>query len=297
MELRRSSSYLSMSGISISTMKMSRENASLKAQPALDSRAELARKIANLMGKEENRITEIPGVSLHRRTAPTPPCRTTYHPGVIVVAQGSKQVNFGRSSFTYDESHFVLTAVDLPIVSWVPVERIPGVGKVTAEKLAGLEIKTVADLRKLELGSLEKHFGRFGVRLHSLARGIDENAVIPDRPTKSVSAEDTFEKDVTLADTGEMIRRLAEKTWTASRKESRAARTVVLKLKTSDFKILTRSCTPSSPPSSLEELTEIALSLREKVGLNPKQRFRLVGVGLSNFDETNSEAKQPELFD
>lgn len=71
------------------------------------------------MGNEENRTTDIPGVSLHRRTSPTPPCRTTYHPGVIVVAQGSKQVNLGRSSFIYDASHFLLTAVDLPIVSWV----------------------------------------------------------------------------------------------------------------------------------------------------------------------------------
>ena len=82
-------------------------------------RAELARKIASLIGKEENRITQIPGVSLHRRTAPTPPCRTTYPPGIVVVAQRRKQVNFGRSSFIYDEAHYLLTAVDLPIVSWV----------------------------------------------------------------------------------------------------------------------------------------------------------------------------------
>ena len=82
-------------------------------------RTELARKIASLVGKEENRITDIPGVSLHRRTSPTPPCRMTYHPGIIVVAQGSKQVNLGPTSFIYDESHFLVTAVDLPIVSWV----------------------------------------------------------------------------------------------------------------------------------------------------------------------------------
>ena len=108
-------------------MKNTKESASLKASPALEMRAELARKIALYMGKEENRITEIPGVSLHRRTSPTPPCRTTYHPGVIVVAQGSKQVNLGRTSFIYDESRFLLTAVDLPIVSWVAeaTEEVP----------------------------------------------------------------------------------------------------------------------------------------------------------------------------
>src|SRR5947208_7390182 len=100
-------------------MRNSKENAVLQSNPVPELRAELARKIASFMGNEENRITEIPGVSLHRRTSPTPPCRTTYHPGVIVVAQGRKQVNLGRTSFIYDESRFLLTAVDLPIVSWV----------------------------------------------------------------------------------------------------------------------------------------------------------------------------------
>jgi AraC-like DNA-binding protein len=90
-----------------------------KSDPALASSANLAHKIALLIGNAENRITEISGVSLHRRTAPTPPCRTTYHPGVLVVAQGSKRVNFGKSSFMYDAGHYLLSAVDLPIVSWV----------------------------------------------------------------------------------------------------------------------------------------------------------------------------------
>ena len=93
-----------------------------------------------------------------------------------------------------------------------------------------------------------------------------------------------------------MIRRLAEHNWAASRKESRIARTVVLKLKTSDFKILTRSHTPSSPPSSCEELTTIALSLRGRVGLNPEQRFRSVGVGLSNFTDPEDASAQSALF-
>ena len=100
-------------------MKYIKENPTQKANQARQLRAELARKIASLIGKEENRITEIPGVTLHRRTSPTPACRSTYNPGIIVVAQGSKQVNLGRNSFIYDQSHYLLTAVDLPIVSWV----------------------------------------------------------------------------------------------------------------------------------------------------------------------------------
>ncbi len=94
-----------------------------------------------------------------------------------------------------------------------------------------------------------------------------------------------------------MIRGLAELTWAASRKETRVARTVVLKLKTAEFKILTRNHTPSSPPSSCEELTTIALSLRERVLLGPQQCFRLVGVGLSNFLEPEDLSAQPGLFE
>jgi DNA polymerase-4 len=148
----------------------------------------------------------------------------------------------------------------------------------------------------MDLATREARFGRYGVRLYELARGIDNSEVVPDRPTQSISAEDTFEQDVLLAEMEPMIRRLAEHTWTASRKESRIARTVVLKLKTSEFKILTRSHTPGSPPASCEELTNIALSLRERVGLSPHQRFRLVGVGLSNFHDPSDASAQPALF-
>lgn len=178
----------------------------------------------------------------------------------------------------------------------LPVGRLPGVGKVMEEKLKVLRVERVADLRKMDLAALEGRFGRYGVRLYELARGIDRSEVIPDRPTKSVSAEDTFERDVLLNEMEPMIRRLAEHAWAASRKESRIARTVVLKLKTSEFKILTRSHTPGAPPSSCEELTRIALSLRDRVGLNGRQRFRLVGVGLSNFCDPENASAQAGLF-
>lgn len=194
---------------------------------------------------------------------------------------------------------FVIQPAD--IASFLPplaVGRIPGVGKVTEKVLGQLGVKTVGDLRKMEVLALEEHFGRHGLRLYELARGIDESPVQPNRLAQSVSAEDTFESDVLLEETEPMIRRLAEKTWSASRKESRTGRTVVLKLKTSDFSILTRSSTPPVPPSSCEELTEIALSLRARVNLAPGCRFRLVGVGLSNFrDRAQQELQQPLFID
>jgi DNA polymerase-4 len=178
----------------------------------------------------------------------------------------------------------------------LPVSRLPGVGKVTEEKLQGFDVRTIADLRRLDLSMLEIRFGRYGVRLYELSRGFDESKVVPDRPIQSISAEDTFEYDVPLAETEPTIRRLAELTWAALRNERRIARTVVLKLKTSEFKILTRSHTPPSPPSSCEELTAIALSLRERVALASHQRFRLVGVGVGNFLDPENIAAQPALF-
>ena len=86
---------------------------------------------------------------------------------------------------------------------------------VTEEKLRTLVIETVDDLRRFDSSVLQGHFGRYGVRLHELARGIDNSQVVPDRPTQSISAEDTFERDVPLTEMEPMIRRLAEKTWTA----------------------------------------------------------------------------------
>ncbi|MFY9644114.1 MAG: AraC family transcriptional regulator [Terriglobales bacterium] len=82
-------------------------------------RHELARKIVLLMGSEQNRATEISGLTLHRRTAPTAPCSMTYEPGVTVIAQGRKRVDLGGSTFMYGDGQYLLTSVDLPIVSQI----------------------------------------------------------------------------------------------------------------------------------------------------------------------------------
>ncbi len=86
---------------------------------ARELRGELARRIALYMGSAENRATEIPGVALHRRTAPTAPCSAVYEPGITVMAQGRKRVDLGRTTFIYGESQYLLTSVDLPIVSQI----------------------------------------------------------------------------------------------------------------------------------------------------------------------------------
>jgi AraC-like DNA-binding protein len=79
----------------------------------------LAKKIAWFIGSSERQITEVPGLLLVRRTAPSAPCSGTYTPSVIIVVQGSKRVNLGRTTLTYDRSRFLLTSIDLPIVSQI----------------------------------------------------------------------------------------------------------------------------------------------------------------------------------
>ena len=178
----------------------------------------------------------------------------------------------------------------------LPVERIPGVGKVMQAKLNGLGIRTVGDLRMHDLLELETAFGSFGASLYRRARGIDERPVEPDQQVQSISSEDTFPSDLLLSELEEPIRILSAKTWEATRKTERVGRTVVLKLKTSDFRILTRSLTPDLPPRSVEGLTDLALKLRERVLLPESTRYRLVGVGLSGFRDRSPDHPQAKLF-
>ncbi len=189
----------------------------------------------------------------------------------------------------------------LDFLAPLPVARLPGVGKVMDERLAELGVRTVGELRALEPLALEQSFGRYGRRLSALARGIDEQAVTPDRPTQSVSAEDTFADDLPLDALTPHIERLAIKTWEAAQRTARVPRTVVLKLKTADFRILTRSLTPPLPPASAAQLGEMALRLRDRLqeaaGAAATQRYRLVGVGLGNFRDADELGPQPDLFE
>jgi len=179
----------------------------------------------------------------------------------------------------------------------LPVARIPGVGKVMQAKLAELDVATVGDLRAFAIEDLEARFGSFGARLYRRARGIDERPVEPNQPVQSISAEDTFERDLPLQELEPAIRSLAEKAWQAARRTERIGRTVVLKLKTAQFRILTRSHTPESPPASLQQFVDIALSLRGRVDLPTDTRYRLVGVGLSGFRDRDAAVAQSGLFD
>ena len=150
-------------------------------------------------------------------------------------------------------------------------------------------IKVVGDILVMNREKLDLEFGSYAQRLYELARGIDHNPVVSNRVRKQVSAEDTFPDDIPLSECEPHIRKLAQKVWMASMDNRRAAKTVVLKLKTREFQSLTRSLTSKGPVASCDVLVDVVLGLLERVDLGPKQLYRLVGVGLSNFQiDTNS---------
>jgi len=139
-------------------------------------------------------------------------------------------------------------------------------------------------------------FGKFGQRFCHLAMGIENTAVKPHHSRRALTQETTFERELLLAELAEPSGTLAAKVWKQLDLRGRQPRTVVLKLKTSDFRTVTRSHTPLEPPASADVLHHLALGLLDKVGLDQDVRFRLVGVGLSNFEERNEQHAQAALF-
>ena len=182
----------------------------------------------------------------------------------------------------------------------LPVGRLPGVGQVTGQKLSELKIITCGDLRAFSADALEKQFGRLGRRLHELSRGVDRSPVVSHRPTSQISAEDTFPTDLPLWELEPQIRRVASNTWIRYQAEmlrspNRFARTAFLKLKTADFEMINRSLTFDSGPESLSGLMDTVCTLVGKVNRPEHTRYRLIGVGLANFQQAE-DVVQHDLF-
>ncbi len=183
----------------------------------------------------------------------------------------------------------------------LPVGRLPGVGKVMQARLRELKVERVGQLRAFGATRLEALFGRWGLRLHELSLGLDEHPVEANRPTRQISHEDTFEHDLPLHELEPHVRRLAQATWTSYLRQRQAepdrlARTVILKLKTSAFRILTRSLTPALLPDTMDDFAELAWSLHTRVELPARVRYRLAGVGLAGFIDADALAPQDDLF-
>ncbi len=161
------------------------------------------------------------------------------------------------------------------------IERLWGVGQRTSEQLHKLNIKTIKDLRHLELGYLIQQFGVLGNQLYQLARGIDERPVEPERAVKSVGRETTFSVDVIDRDALETtLLELAVDVGRRLRKEGLKGKTVTLKLRYDDFKTVSRSQTLDQATDLDEKIFQEARILLRNVSL--KSSIRLLGVTMNN---------------
>jgi DNA polymerase-4 len=161
-----------------------------------------------------------------------------------------------------------------------PVTILPGVGKAAAARFAKEGVTTVLDLRNLDPRRRIKLLGNDGARLTRLAEGRDERRVTPERETKSVSAETTFETDTKDAVTlSPILMRLSEKVSARMKTSGFGGSTVTLKLKTSEFKLLTRARSLPGPTNLAGRIYQAARALLEpELARGP---FRLIGVGMS----------------
>ncbi|TFV71366.1 DNA polymerase IV [Blastococcus sp. CT_GayMR19] len=186
----------------------------------------------------------------------------------------------------------VAPGTELEVLHPLPVTRLGGVGPATAERLHQIGVKTVADLAAKSLPDLVALAGRaHGAGLYSLARAEDDRAVVPDREAKSVSAEETFERDLTdLAVLGREIDSMAARVGGRLRASAYSGRTVTLKLRRYDFTTITRSQTLPQPTDDVRQIAATARRLLADAGT--AGGLRLLGVGVSGL----SVYAQGDLF-
>lgn len=176
----------------------------------------------------------------------------------------------------------------------LPVSVIPGIGRKTLARLSAVGIGTVRDLRMADDHVLEPVFGRFTRKTRDRASGHDARPVVPSRAEKSISAEETYDRD--LASREQMNRellRLSERTASRLRKAGLAAGTVHIKIRQSDFRTYTRQRSISPPANGTDQLYAVTRTLLQAwLGRNPAAKIRLLGVGGSNL----APAEQADLF-
>jgi DNA polymerase-4 len=177
-------------------------------------------------------------------------------------------------------------------VASLPVRRFHGVGPRGAEKMARLGIVTGADLRERDLAFLRANFGSMADYLYRAARGIDLRQVKAHRARKSVSAERTFDRDLSSgAALREALFNIVEAAWERIERSQSRGRTVTLKLKMADFQILTRARSLPHVVADRAEFAAVGDSLLDAL-LPLPQPVRLMGLGLSSLEgeEDHDEA-------
>jgi len=189
---------------------------------------------------------------------------------------------------------FVITPQMGPaFVETLPVRKFHGVGPATARKMAGLGIETGLDLKAQSQAFLQQHFGKAGAYYYWAARGVDERPVRADRIRKSVGVENTFAADLfTYEAAREAPREIVDNVWAHCERSGVRGRTVTLKVKFTNFRVITRSRTGQTPIITRSELEQLGCALLEP--LFPVARgIRLLGVSLSSFGE--AAKRDPEF--
>ncbi len=177
----------------------------------------------------------------------------------------------------------------------LPVTMLWGVGRVTQNELRRMGIETIGELAKIPVEILTANFGKSGKIIHNLANGIDDDKIIPFSPPKSISRETTFTEDTRDLDKLKItLLKLSERVARNLRREGYRSATVNLKLKFSDFKMITRSITLKHATCLGTEIYSEALRLLRK-NLPAGRRVRLIGVGVSNLK--NNQVRKLSLFD
>jgi len=180
------------------------------------------------------------------------------------------------------------------VLAPLPVNAIHGIGRATAKRLEADGITTVAQLQAMSEAALVARMGKFGKALAERVHGIDNRRITPNQPLKSVSVENTFARDQrTLEPMAAELRDLTEQLVIRLQRAGVGGATVVLKLKTADFKTLSRQVRLPHPTQRFETLWEQGLTLlkREADG----RPFRLIGIGVSELAPA-VEADPPDLF-
>jgi len=177
----------------------------------------------------------------------------------------------------------------------LPVRVIPGIGRETLRHLERKGISSVRDLRLADDRDLEPVFGRFTQKTRDHASGIDNRPVVSNREEKSISAEETFDQDLSKpADMNRELLRLADRTATRLRKSSLGAGTVQLKIRRADFSTCTRQRSVKPPANGTDQIYQVAMELLNTwLASNTGAKIRLLGVSGSNL----APAGQPDLFD
>jgi len=176
----------------------------------------------------------------------------------------------------------------------LPVEKFFGVGKVTAEKMKKMGLHTGADIKKLTEGELIRHFGKPGRFFYKIVRCIDDREVQPYREIKSLSAEDTFPYDlVSLEEMNEALDRIAATVYDRLQRNGLKGRTVTVKIKYHDFKLVTRSRSFTGP---VEDREVIAMTAKQLLAATDpdEMRIRLLGISLSNFTDLTAKPKKQD---